>query len=535
MNDLRPPAPRRRAARRRPAACPAARLATALLLGALLLPAAARAEIQITLQNSFIEKYKNRATLDATFTVDKAHRRPNPPAKDGDLHAAGRAPEIGLASVAEVMNAAAQPEALDLIHQAEGGGQPLAVRGVWRLWCEHGGDSQHVQGESLQPFTTTNPPHVFELHPLLRVADQDLAGSFRPIDGFTYKDASQAFHAYEQLSSHITTGDGTTTITTRMAGFNYVELVIRLDEEPIHVLPDGLTVKAAILDTGGELLVSERRMVAVAGTVPYTRVKALHKGDALHVVGVPRIDLSLVAWRVANASRVAGVLDWSLPYEIVLVAAFDDHPSGPDLAPSSPAGDGASPGAGPVQPPPARHDTAAPVESVTPSIPGGPAGAPEGADGAEADVVATLLRLLGQALPPEGPRGACTFSSGERSYCASISGPQCDQLGGAFNAGEACPSPNPIAAPPPAGPAPPQARPPQPSQESQPQQSSGEPPPGTRPVQAESPESQPPPAAEPQPPPAAESQPPPAAEPQPPPSEPQPPPPAAARTSGIGA
>lgn len=503
------------------------RLAIALLLGALLLPAAARAEIQITLQNSFIEKYKNRATLDATFTVDKAHRRPNPAAQDGDLHAAGRAPEIGLASVAEVMNAAAQPEALDLIHQAEGGGQPLAMRGVWRLWCEHGGDSQHVQGEALQPFTTTNPPHVFELHPLLRVADQDLAGSFRPIDGFTYKDASQAFHAYEQLSSHITTGDGTTTITTRMAGFNYVELVIRLDEEPIHVLPDGLTVKAAILDIGGDLLVSERRMVAVAGTVPYTRIKALHKGDALHVVGVPRIDLSVVAWRVANASRVAGVLDWSLPYEIVLVAAFDDHPSGPDLAPSSPAGDGTNPGTGPVQPPPARHDIAPPVEPVSPAIAGTSAGGSEGASGTEADVIPTLLRLLDQSTPPGAARGACTFASDQRSYCATISEPQCEQLGGAFNAGEACPSPNPIAAPPPAEPAPPQARPPQPSQESQSQPPSGEPPPGTQPMQTDSPESQPPPAAE--------SQPPPAAEPQPPPPESQAPPPAAAPTSGIGA
>lgn len=503
------------------------RLALALLLGALLPPAAARADIQITLQDSFIERYKDRATLDATYTVDKAHPRANPPAKDGDLHAAGRAPEIGLAAVAEVMNAAAQPDALDLIHQAERGGQPLAVRGVWRLWCEHGGDSQHVQGQPLRPFTTTNPPHVFELHPLLRVADLDLAGSFRPIDGFTYKEAGAAFRAYEQLSSHITTGDGTTTITTRMAGFNYVELVIRLNEEPIHVLPDGLTVKAAVLDTGGELLVGERRMVAVAGTLPYTRLKALHKGDALHVVGVPRIDLSLVAWRVANASRVAGVLDWSLPYEIVLVAAFDDRPSGPDLPPPAAAGDEANPVAAASQAPaPVSHGASLPVESVTPSIPGTPAGAPEGADGAETDVVATLLRLLGQALPPDGARGACTFSSGERSYCASISGPQCDQLGGAFNVGEACASPNPIAAPPPAGPAPPQARPPQPSQEPSPQQPSGEPPPGT-PPQAESPEPQPPPPAEPQPPPAVE--------PQPPPPEPQPPPPVAAPTSGSGA
>jgi hypothetical protein len=420
-------------------------------LAALLLPVAARGEIQITLQDSFIEKFKDRATIDATYTVDKAHSRPNPPAKDGDLHAAGRAPEIGLATVAEVMNAAAQAEAVDLIHDAERSGEPLAVRGVWRLWCEHGGDSQHVQGQPLQPFTTTNPSHVFEIHPLLRVADHDLADSFQPIDGFAYKDAGQAFRAYEQLPSHIAAGDGTTTITTRMAGFNYVEFVILLDEEPAHVLSDGLTVKAAALDTEGNLLVRQRRMVAVAGTAPYTKLRALHKGDALHVVGIPRIDLSLVSWRVANSARLAGVLDWSLPYELVLVAAFDDRPSGPDIPAAAPSRPGPIPASAAAQPPPLPPGASVlQVEPVAPAIPGAPAGSPEG------DVVAILLKLLGQSLPPEAARGACSLSSGQRSYCASLTGAQCDQLGGAFNGGEECPPQDPaLAMPTPAPPAPP--------------------------------------------------------------------------------
>ncbi|MBV8200817.1 MAG: hypothetical protein JOZ15_09365, partial [Acidobacteria bacterium] len=307
--------------RRRPASRGVAGIA---LLLAGLLAAAAQAEILITLQSSFVEKYKDRATIDALFTVDKAPPRPNSPASDGDLHAAGRAPEIGLAAVAEVMNAASLPEAVALVHQAERDGQPLPVRGIWRLWCEHGGDAEHVQGQPLQPFSTTNPPHVFEIHPLLRLGDQDLAGSLQPIAGFTYKDAAQAFHSYEQLSSHLSTGDDTITVATRMAGFNYVEFVVRLNEEPTHLLADGLSVKAAILDTAGELLVHERRIVAAAGTAPYARLRALHKGEVLHVVGVPRIDLSLLSWRVANAAKTPGVLDWSLPYEMVLVAAFAD-------------------------------------------------------------------------------------------------------------------------------------------------------------------------------------------------------------------
>ena len=58
----------------------------------------ATAEIQITLKNDFIEQYKDRATIEATYTVDKAHAKPNAPAKDGDMHVAGRAPEIGLST-----------------------------------------------------------------------------------------------------------------------------------------------------------------------------------------------------------------------------------------------------------------------------------------------------------------------------------------------------------------------------------------------------------------------------------------------------
>src|SRR5438067_2867868 len=61
--------------------------------------------IHITLRNAFITEYKNRATIDTTYTVDKAHPHPNPASKDGDLHIAGRAPEAGLPIVAEIMNA----------------------------------------------------------------------------------------------------------------------------------------------------------------------------------------------------------------------------------------------------------------------------------------------------------------------------------------------------------------------------------------------------------------------------------------------
>ena len=41
-------------------------------------------------------------------------------------------------------------------------------------------------------------------------------------------------------------------------------------------------------------------------------------------LGIPRIDLALVSWRLRNGSP--DVLKWSLPYEIVAVGVYDDTP-----------------------------------------------------------------------------------------------------------------------------------------------------------------------------------------------------------------
>ena len=368
---------------------------------AILLPLAAYADIEITLKNSFIEKFKNRVTIDANFTVDTAHKRPNPPNKDGDLHAAGRAPEIGLPAVAEVMNARFEQPALDLIHQSESSGEPVQVRGVWRIWCEHGGDISFKQGDPLQPFTTTNPDHVVEVHPLLKVGDEALEGSFKPIDGFTYKDADQAFISYEKLKSHIKPGPSTTTITTTMAGFNYVEFSLRLNEDPTHEVEDGLTVQAAVLNLDGDLLVRNRRMVFAAGTQPFERVKAMRKGDVLHVVGIPRIDLSLVSYRASHTAQKPGILDWSLPYEMVIVAAFDDTPEPEDAVANS---------------------TGAP--SVQPAV------------RSESDVIESLAKMLSERRP--GNSGACVFTVGTKVFCVVIAKDECDQIGGTWQAGKTC-------------------------------------------------------------------------------------------------
>jgi hypothetical protein len=295
---------------------------------------AANGNIQITLKKSFIKDYKNRVTIEADdFVIDKAHPKPNLPSKDGDMHVAGRATSIGLPIVAEIMNAKDQKQAVARVHQLEGTGSKVKISGVWRLWCEHAGTSKQVQGTALEPFTTTNPDHVFEIHPIIKLDGHDVTSSFKPIKGFQAKDAHDAFVNYENVRCSIRTTDDAVTLVTNMAGYNYVEFILELNEDPAK-LADGYAAQCKVRDLEGELLVRNRRMLFAEGTAPGDRVKELKKGNRIHVLGIPRIDLALTDWRVEHAGEPQwkddDPLKWNLPYEIVVVAVYPDAAGGDD-------------------------------------------------------------------------------------------------------------------------------------------------------------------------------------------------------------
>lgn len=129
---------------------------------------------------------------------------------------------------------------------------------------------------------------------------------------------------YEGMSSRIRSNSAkkTTTITTRMAGYNYVEFIMEITDETQHEVADGRMVFATVRDLDGETLVRKRRMVFVKDTPPEVLVKTLKKGARVHVLGMPRIDLALVSWRVRNSAARPEVLTWRLPYEIIVVGVY---------------------------------------------------------------------------------------------------------------------------------------------------------------------------------------------------------------------
>jgi hypothetical protein len=141
-------------------------------------------DMKLQINKAFMERYRNRVTIQTTVTVDRAMESPFPAFLDGALHLAGRAPQIGLPTVGEIVNAASQKDAVDIVHRAEGTRKPLKVSGVWRVWPEHAAIKMEKQGTPLPPFESRNPEHVFEIHPVTRINDTDLLDSFRPVEGF---------------------------------------------------------------------------------------------------------------------------------------------------------------------------------------------------------------------------------------------------------------------------------------------------------------------------------------------------------------
>lgn len=286
---------------------------------ALLAPVLVNAQIVITLKKDFIKQLSDRVTITTHFSVaatSVVHAQKD----DGDIHVAGTAPEIGLTTVAEVMNARTERTGAVKDLQDAKGGAPIEITGAWRIWAEHGGQTEEIQGDAAEPVSSSGVAHVFEIHPITTVGSRDIRHTWIPIPGFQYKEADQAFTIYERTRSEISETGDSVRISTEKAGYNYTEFIAELTSDPL-ALVDGTVVYAQIFDLNGELLVTKRRLVTAKGTPTEDALKGLKSGARLQVVGIPRVSLKLVDWRLAHHSgKYAGSLTWNLPYEMIIAA-----------------------------------------------------------------------------------------------------------------------------------------------------------------------------------------------------------------------
>src|SRR5579862_3756633 len=282
-------------------------------------------EIELELEKSFVERYKDRVTIDATFTVDKARKGASPPELDGDLHFAGRAPQIALITVAEMANAASFPAAAALVERADSTKKPLSLSGVWRLWPEHSGSTKEEQGKPVLAVDTYRPDHAFEIHPVTRINEINLRGSLVPVKGFSPGDAQETFPIFEKTVCKILVKPRTISIVTRKGLYNDVEFIMEITGDRQQVVVDGRFVMASALDMKGEVLAEHVRMAFVKGTPPERAVLALHRGARLHVFGQPRVSFAEVSRRVRAAATDSTQLTRSIPYELVIIGVFSNE------------------------------------------------------------------------------------------------------------------------------------------------------------------------------------------------------------------
>ena len=278
--------------------------------------------VKIEFRRSFLEAYKNRVTIETQFTIDAAATSPNPNAFDGDLHFAGRAPEIGLRLVGEIKNASMADSAVALVRRAAATHRPVALTGVWRIWPEHSLGASEQQGRPIQPLDSPYPDHVFEIHPVTRIGGISLMHTLQVLDGYKPGSAKRTLESYQDAKCKLIVTPTTVTFETPTWLYNDVHFVMEITDASQLVVADGRFVTAAALDTDGNRLVESLRMVFVGGSSAERAVRTLARGARLHVWGLPRLNFAELSRRVAESVRDATLLEGPMPYEIVVLGVY---------------------------------------------------------------------------------------------------------------------------------------------------------------------------------------------------------------------
>jgi hypothetical protein len=284
----------------------------------------------LSLTKAFVEKVKNTAVIETTFSVDHTLKKPHKVAKggdDGDIHAAGRDTAVRLPMVVEITNAGLDPQkpAMDAMKAAEGDAK-IPMAGIWRVWFEHAGKKPLIQGDSVSKPTDTNPDHVFELHPLTTVNGSDCIASFQPIPEYDPYSAEYAFGKYEKLTCAITATKTAIQIESKNAGFNHTKFRIEPVGKPKKGQGRALFVLANVFDIDDEdekINESPVRIVFLEGTPAADAVANLPAGERMNLLGIPRVDLNKVS-AIAKSLDAKEVHRGPLPYEIIVVAEWPE-------------------------------------------------------------------------------------------------------------------------------------------------------------------------------------------------------------------
>ncbi len=283
-----------------------------------------RADITLALNKSFVNKVRNKATITTNLTVDAHPKDPHSikdDGEDGDIHMAGRDSLIQLPLVAEILNARREPTAMQLLKTL--GIVPVSITGVWRIWFEHLGTIDQIQGTPApNPAPKgSNPDHLFEIHPITTFAGVDVLDSFVEVPGYQAYPASIAFPYYDDRDATIQASQTAIMIASGQAKYNYADFVMEIAGKPKDV-GDGFIVLGNVYDSAGSLenpvSAKVHRMIFVKGTPPAAKLLTLSKGDTMHVLGIPRVNLTDVF--LITSKNGTNQVSLKLPYEMIIAA-----------------------------------------------------------------------------------------------------------------------------------------------------------------------------------------------------------------------
>lgn len=301
----------------------------------------------ITLRRTTVDELANRVTVDARFKVIGPQQNAHSPASDGEAHVSGvtlrksNGSDYGFAGVAEILHAEKYEGGLLDWIASKKNGTPILLRGVWRIWAEHG-TGTFVQGQYDPPSTwspPSNPNHVWEIHPITHIFENTfdevgpgrrvLLGDFVYQKGYTKIDQVSrtrgGFGFLKRAKCNITKSGDQITIDSEAHKYNFLKFKAVLKSAPQAATDaeHGLFVMADIFDQEGKgettssdaPLASNVRLCLVKGTPVATAVEQASVGDTVYLVGFPRVNLARVK-EIIQAGQT--YQSKPLPFEIVV-------------------------------------------------------------------------------------------------------------------------------------------------------------------------------------------------------------------------
>jgi len=298
------------------------------------------AQVTIILRKSFIDSIKDHVTYKGSFLIAAAADKPKSPKSGGELYVSLKDGGIGLPVVAKIANA---KDADGPVEKAQKNAQnkPLQIKGVWTLWPEpivkervtdpddeqikrrvrHTYDTKkYVQGSKFS-YTTPNPPHVFELNPILDIGGAECTSTQKRIEGYEYQTAEDAFKAYAEVSVSLTDRDDYIEILAPDADNTYPEFWLKPLNFDQKVVDDGRFVYCDIYNKKGNIIANDIRVGFPAGSDAEKGLINL-KNNLLHIAGVPRINLSEISKNLQGASMGTSVSE-PMPVEIIATALLE--------------------------------------------------------------------------------------------------------------------------------------------------------------------------------------------------------------------